>query len=159
MKPKFVCPLIAVSDMERSKKFYIKLLGQEIENDFGENVGFKGGLSLHEVNHFHGLIEKEYQEEGSLGKDNMELYFEEDQVEEMSDKLKAAEVEFLHELKTQPWQQRCMRFYDPDKYIIEVGESMEAVVRRLSGEGLSPEKINEACMMPLEFIEAVLGEK
>ena len=43
---KFVSPLIVVSDMERSKLFYSKVLGLDVELDFGENVTLTGGIVL-----------------------------------------------------------------------------------------------------------------
>ena len=35
---KFAVPLIAVSDMERSKRFYHDVFGLEVTGDFGANV-------------------------------------------------------------------------------------------------------------------------
>ena len=35
---KFVCPLIAVDNMEVSRSFYEKVLNQKVQFDFGENV-------------------------------------------------------------------------------------------------------------------------
>ena len=43
---KFVSPLIVVSDMEISKLFYSKVLGLDVELDFGENVTLTGGIVL-----------------------------------------------------------------------------------------------------------------
>jgi len=52
----FKLPLIVVRDIERSKMFYTRVLGQEIEFDFGENVQFKGGFSIHLADHFEKVI-------------------------------------------------------------------------------------------------------
>ena len=41
---KFVSPLIVVSDMEISKLFYSKVLGLDVELDFGENVTLTGEI-------------------------------------------------------------------------------------------------------------------
>jgi hypothetical protein len=50
-----------------------------------------------------------------------------------------------------------IRFYDPDGHIIEVGESMEAVVRRFSAKGMQPEEIAARVGLPIEFINYALG--
>ena len=38
--------LISVSDMERSKNFYEKVMEQTVEMDLGVHVSFQNGLSL-----------------------------------------------------------------------------------------------------------------
>ncbi len=52
-----------------------------------------------------------------------------------------------------------MRFYDPDAYIIEVGEPLDFVVRRFADKGLNIEEISERTSMPVEFVKMVLGQK
>ena len=36
-------------------------------------------------------------------------------------------IEYVHPVKEHGWGQRVVRFYDPDKHIIEVGENMKVV--------------------------------
>ena len=55
-------------------------------------------------------------------------------------------------MREQPWRQRVVRFYDPDRHIIEIGESMEHLSYRLHNEGLSPDDISKITMLPLEFV-------
>ena len=50
---KFHSSVIFVNDIEKSKDFYVRLLNQEIEHDFGKNVILKNGLSLWEINPEH----------------------------------------------------------------------------------------------------------
>lgn len=52
----------------------------------------------------------------------------------------------------QPWRQRLVRLYDPDRHIIEIGESMEHLSYRLHKEGLSPDDISKITMLPFEFV-------
>jgi len=67
--------------------------------------------------------------------------------------LKANNVKFVHEVREQPWRQKVVRFYDPDKNIIEVGESMEHLTFRLFKEGKSIEEITSITKMPIDFIK------
>ena len=39
---------------------------------------------------------------------------------------------------------RVVRFYDPDKHIIEVGENMKAVCKRFLDSEMTPEQVAEA---------------
>ena len=48
MYVKYQMPLIAVSDVGRSKRFYCGLFDQRVVLDFGENVTFSGGFAIQE---------------------------------------------------------------------------------------------------------------
>ena len=45
-----------------------------------------------------------------------------------------------------------VRFYDPDKHIIEVGENMQAVTRRFLANGMTPEQVAQRMDVPLSYI-------
>ena len=65
-------------------------------------------------------------------------------------------LEFIHGSKEYPWGQRVMRFYDYDKYIVEVAESMESAARRFLAQGFSVEETAERAMFPVEFVKRLL---
>lgn len=153
---KFICPLIAVADLERSKRFYRDLLDQKIKYDFGENVTFEGDFAIHLDTHFQSLIDQKPLKQGGH---NFELYFEYDDVESAVKKLQDAGVEFVHEMREQPWRQRVVRLYDPDRHIIEIGESLEHLCLRLSKEGTSPGDISRITMLPPEFVTRAIKNK
>lgn len=87
---------------------------------------------------------------------NFELYFEEEQFDEFVEQLKSFEVNYVHDVVEYPWGQRVIRFYDPDKHIIEVGESMETVAKRFISQGLSVEETAERTQHPIEFVKSCL---
>lgn len=151
---KFICPLIAVNDITVSKNFYESILKQKVISDFGENVTFDGGFSIQ--SNYKNLIEKN--ENDILKKsNNFELYFEEDNLDDFVCNIKNNVIEYVHELKEQPWGQRVVRFYDPDKHIIEVGESMIAVIKRFLNQGMSIEETSKRTMYPIEFVRKCLN--
>ncbi|EKF86056.1 hypothetical protein A994_06201 [Methanobacterium formicicum DSM 3637] len=84
------------------------------------------------------------------------LYFESEEMDSVQEKLESLNCRFVHKTRVQPWGQRVLRFYDPDGYIIEVGEPLEFVVRRFAGQGFSTEEIAERCSVPLEFVKRTL---
>jgi hypothetical protein len=101
------------------------------------------------VSHFSKLID----DKTILKESNsFELYFEYDDIENFSKKLKSRNVEFVHDVREQPWRQKVVRFYDPDKNIIEVGESLEFLSFRLSMEGKTIEEISKITSLPASFI-------
>ena len=159
MKINYICPLIAVADIKKSRRFYEEVLGQEVEMDHGANVAFKGGFAIHDAAHYQGLLGETDPIDIRVKKNFLELYFESEDLERIQEKLNSINVKFLHRIQGQPWGQRVMRFYDPDGYIIEVGEPLEFVVKRFALQGFSREEISQKSSMPLEFVEMVLDQK
>jgi catechol 2,3-dioxygenase-like lactoylglutathione lyase family enzyme len=146
---KYICSLITVSDINRSRDFYVNLLNQKVKYDFGENVTFHGDFAIHLESHYKVLIDnKDIQHGGN----NFELYFENDNVEQIVKLLKDNHVSLVHDIREQPWRQKVVRFYDPDNNIIEIGESLEYLAFRLESEGLSIEQISKTTNMPIAFI-------
>jgi catechol 2,3-dioxygenase-like lactoylglutathione lyase family enzyme len=45
---KFQCVLLAVKDVEASKRFYGELFDQKVVLDLGKNVTFDGGFAIQE---------------------------------------------------------------------------------------------------------------
>lgn len=118
---RFVCSLITVADITRSRNFYERVLGQKVEADFGENVSF-GSFSIHLRAHFQKLVDNKAITNGA---NNFELYFESDDLVQTVKKLKECNVQFIHEIREMTWKQRVIRFYDPDNNIVEIGEPMK----------------------------------
>lgn len=153
---KFICPLIVVEEIAPSRKFYEGLLGQKVKFDFGQNVTFEGDFAIHLKSHFQQLLGAETQYPVLKKPHNGELYFETDEIELIDQQLHSAGVEFIHEVREQPWGQRVLRVYDPDGHIVEIGETMEAVVLRFHQQGMTLEQISEKSSMPIEFVESVI---
>jgi len=150
-KVKFISPLLVVEDMQRARRFYETVLGLNVIVDFGENITFEGNFALHQQAHFQSLIDGR---EIKSGGNDFELYFEYDDLDDVNARLNNNQVELVHPMREQPWRQRVVRFYDPDRHIIEIGESMEFLCYRLHREGLSSEVISQTTMMPEPFVKA-----
>jgi catechol 2,3-dioxygenase-like lactoylglutathione lyase family enzyme len=156
---KYICALFAVEDLAVSRRFYEECLGQKVTEDHGEGLVFEGGLSIHRRESLHALFGREGQS-APVGKTYAgELYFETDDLPTFEQRVRAFGVEFIHPIQEQPWAQRVMRFYDPDGHVIEIGETLEAVARRLYAQGLMPEEIHAKIGMPLDFIEKAIQLK
>jgi len=152
---KFVCVLLTVKDISQSRRLYERILKQKVVTDFGENVSFEGGFSLHKMDHFRSLIDNREIVEGS---NSCELYFEDDNIESIEKEIANEGVEFIHRIKEQPWRQQVLRFYDYDKNIIEIGERLEHEAYRLKKEGLSIEEIEKLTYLTKEKIENAIRE-
>lgn len=147
---KYCGTLIAVADMTKAKDFYEKVMEQKVIMDLGIHVSFENGLSL-QSNYEELVGEKLVIHEKP---NNFQLYFEVENLEYWETKLKSIkEIEFIHERKEYPWGQNVIRFYDYDKYIVEVSESMISVAKRFLAQGLSFEEVAEKTMFPVEVIK------
>ena len=145
--------LLVVEDVERSRKFYHDLFGLDVILDLDGNMLLTEGLVLQDARVWERLMEKPVTRGGS----DAELYFEETEMDDFLKKLDAypGEIRFLHPPKEHEWGQRVVRLYDPDGHLIEVGEPMEAVARRLYKNGLSLEETAAKTQYPLEYIKEI----
>lgn len=143
--------LIVVNDIEKSKAFYKHLFGLDVIADFDGNVVLTEGLALQEKKIWKRFI----QQETVCGGNDAELYFEENDIDSFLEKLETSkyEIEYLNKCIERDWGQRVIRLYDPDKHIIEIGESMEYVARRFLKTGMSAQQVSEKTQLPLSQIK------
>jgi catechol 2,3-dioxygenase-like lactoylglutathione lyase family enzyme len=153
---KFILPLIVVEDISASRRFYEDCLEQKVLHDFGEDVQFEGGFTIHQRAHFQTLLGDESRYPITLKSNSGELYFEAENLYAAQERLKLVGVNFIHEVEEQPWGQLVMRLYDPDGHMIEIGERMESTVLRLYEQGRSLEAIMKKTGMAKEFVEGTL---
>lgn len=151
MNIRFELPLLAVRDIEVSKRFYQALFDQQVTLDLGRNVTLSGGFALQQdFDWLVGIPKSTILHQSN----NMELYFEVDDFDAFMDRLaRYPDVDLVHSPKKYEWQQRVVRLYDPDWHMIEVGESMAVIARRYLNEGLSVEQTAEIIQHPVEFVE------
>lgn len=145
--------LLAVKDVEVSKKFYTELFEQKVTLDLGWNVTFSGGFAIQQ--NFAWLTD--LPEDTIIAKsNNMELYFEVDDFDQFINKLKNnSGIKYVHPPKKHEWQQRVVRIYDPDYHIIEIGESMAVIAKRYLNDGYSVEETAEIITHPVEFVKMI----
>lgn len=154
---KFSGTLIAVRDLEISKQFYCGLLDMSVTADFGANVTLSDCIALQTLDSWQGFLHKK-PEEIALGHNAAELYFEETDMDGFLQELAAwPGIEYIHPPKEHSWGQRVVRFYDPDRHIVEVGEDMGMVVRRFLDSGMTPEQVAKRMDVPLSYIQSCLS--
>lgn len=149
---KFTGMLIVVEDIARARAFYEKVLDQRVNMDFGANVEFEGHFSIHLKSLHQETLGTPARYPIATRANNTELYFEAEEMEAVQERLKQHGVEFVHELREQPWGSLSMRFYDPDGHMVEVGEPMDTTARRLHAGGMAVEEIIRKTGMPGEYI-------
>lgn len=151
---KYLGTLIAVSDMEKSRRFYHDLFGLNAVADFGANVTLEGGIFLQTLDTWKDFI---HGRPVALGGHAGELYFEERDMDGFLARLESLDISYVHPPLEHAWGQRVVRFYDPDRHVIEVGEDMAAVVRRFLDSGMTQEETARQMDVPLDYIRTCLG--
>ena len=146
-------PMLVVTDIDKSVEFYKKVFGLHVIMDFGANKTLTGGLALQARETYKEFIGTS---DISFGGNNFEVYFEEDDFDKFADRLKEYDIEYVHPIIEHSWGQRVVRFYDPDKHIIEVGENMMIVCKRFLNSGMTPEQVAERMDVPMKFINACM---
>lgn len=152
---KYMGTMLAVTDMEKSKSFYRDVLRLKVTSDTGINVTLNGAVALQTLDTWTKFTRSNY-----VMFDNhaVELYFETAEFDSIVRGLDSYGAEYLHEPMVRVWGQRFVRFYDPDKHIIEVAEAIEIVVRRFAAEGMTEEQIAERMKLDIDFIRRCLNE-
>ena len=150
---RFKNPMLVVADIDKSVAFYKKVLGLHVIMDFGANKTLTGGLCLQTLETWKAFIGTN---EISFGSNNAEIYFEEDDFDAFAEKLEKFDIEYVHPVKEHSWGQRVVRFYDPDKHIVEVGENMKAVCKRFLESGMTPKQVAQRMDVPMKFVNACM---
>ena len=111
--------LIAVKEVEKSKKFYHDRFGLNTILNSDGKVILTEGLVLQDEKIWRECLNKEV-----ISKNHAcELYFEEPDIEAFVEKLEELypDVTYANRLMTHSWGQQIVRFYDLDGNLIEVG--------------------------------------
>ena len=149
----FHSTVLFVRDIEVSKKFYTRILGFSVEHDFGKNVIMNNRLTLWEISPEH-IINKQLHTTNESNR--FELYFETENIENVSDTLNRAGIKFLHALHEEPWGQRTIRFFDPDYHLIEIGEPLDVFINNMHKKGLTPAQISLKSGIPLQKVVGLI---
>lgn len=152
---KFRGPMLVVKDIEIAKRFYTEVIGVRVIADLGENATLTGGLALQTESSwstFTNCTSDFFRYHGN----DAEMYFEEEDFDGFLKRISTLDVERVGEDLEMPWGQKVVRLYDPDKHIIEIGEDMKVMMKRLHGTGLTVEQLAEKTFMSAKMVERML---
>jgi catechol 2,3-dioxygenase-like lactoylglutathione lyase family enzyme len=140
MEAKYHSVALFVHGIECSKNFYNRIMQIGIEMDMGINVVLKNGITLWQVDPNH-IIPQSVGYAKIVNKGfGFELYFETEDLDAAVETIRSAGQPFVHKIHEEPWGQRTVRIYDPDKNIVEIGESMKCFLSRMMDGGMSLEQ-------------------
>ena len=149
--------VIFVKDMAQTRRFYEDLLGQKPKWVGDGYVPYESNLNLWDEQYLEQTIFTEGKDpDGDRpGKRRFELYFEEDQVVDLWEKMRAAGVVCVHPVKEMAWGQMVLRVYDPEGNIVEIGEPLDTFIGRFLKSGLSIEETAQRTFTTLEIVREI----
>lgn len=146
-------PMLITADIEKAVAFYKEVLGLRVIMDFGANKTLTGGLVLQTLETYREFIGRD---DIVFGGNDAEIYFEEDDFDAFAEKLGKLPIDYVHSVIEHRWGQRVVRFYDPDRHIIEVGENMKTVCRHFLDSGMTPAEAAARMDVPMKFVTACM---
>ncbi len=152
---KIASTMLVVADLDKSVGFYETVLGLTVVADFGANKTLSGGLALQTLQSYREFIETD---NISFGGNNFEIYFEVDDFDAFAKRIEKLDLDYVHPVKEHSWGQRVVRFYDPDKNIIEIGENMRFVCKRFLDAGMTKEQVAKRMDVPVDYVENTVNE-
>lgn len=144
--------MLITKDIKAATEFYTDIIGASVELDIGNHVVFREGFSL--------LLESDWRGFTGLGAGDVfyrhhtgQLSFEVDDIQEFLERIESLPpLALLHPAKEHHWGKWSVRLYDPDRHVVEVGESMKVVVKRFLSQGLAPEEAAARSEFPLAYV-------
>lgn len=152
MNAKYSSVVLFVEDIERAKTFYVGFMNLKIEMDMGTNVILQNGITLWQVDPEHIIPQTIGIETTRAISNRFELYFETENLLELMQGIELNKIPLVHGLHEEPWGQKTVRIYDPDRNIVEIGETMKSFLSRMKTSGMSIEQISKKTGMTAEDI-------
>lgn len=161
MELKDCTPVLFVKNAKSARDFYQNVLGLKVTMDFGGlNFVFGNGFAVWQMADDDTIPH-------ILGADNItnsnltsrfELNFETEDLDGLYRKLKENGTRFLHEINTEIYGQRNIRFYDPDGHLIEIGESTPVFLSRIyEEENHDLEATSKCTYIPVKDLKKILN--
>ncbi len=111
-----------VKNIKESKHFYQNVMGLKITREYDSVIMFENNFVIHRADVFYEYINKPYHGE-KMGCDNVDFYFTTSDIDDFQRKLEEENVTFIHKIKQCDWGEKVIRIYDPDGYIVEIGDA------------------------------------
>lgn len=159
MDLKFHSSVIFCNNLKEQRDFYEKFLNQKLEQDLGGCLVFNNGFTLWQLDQSYPISRELGYTYEPIGNRNLELCFETETFEDAVEHVLMSDLRILHNVAEEEWGQYTIRFYDPEGNLVEIGETLGCMVRRMSEDGKTGEEIAALTGLPLNFIEHTLSKK
>lgn len=143
MEIRFHSSVVFCSDIQKQREFYEKFLSMKVMQDMGACILFEGNFSLWQINNEYPISKELGYSYEPIGNRNLELCFETEAFEDSVEKVLMSDLRILHNVEEEEWGQYTIRFYDPEGNLLEIGESLKCMSKRMHASGMSVEEITK----------------
>ena len=150
--------VIFCSDLQKQREFYEKFLGQKVVQDLGACLVFEKGLSLWQLDKDFPISKELGYTYEPIGNRNLEICFESESFGDAVEKVLMSDLRILHNVEEEEWGQYTIRFYDPEGNLVEIGESMRCMAKRMKDGGMSVRQIEKKSGLDKNYLEGLLAE-
>ena len=151
----FHSTVLITKNFDAMKRFYTDVMQQNVAFDFGNCISFRCGLTIWQLKDSYPMT----QALGAVPEPNVgavEVCFETEDFDADAAAVKAAGVSLLHDITEENWGQLTLRFYDPDKNIVELGESIPCFCCRLHRGGMDTAAVAEKTGVSIQTVAEYL---
>lgn len=156
MDVNFHSSVVFCNDLPKQREFYEKFLGQQVKQDLGGCVVFQNGFTLWQLEEKYPISRELGYTYEPIGNRNLELCFETAAIEDAVEKVLLSDLRILHNLEEEEWGQYTIRFYDPEGNLVEIGESLRTMVKRMQQSGMGIDEIAEKSGLQKRMVENLL---
>ncbi|MDF1571254.1 MAG: VOC family protein [Bacteroidales bacterium] len=156
MDVNFHSSVVFCNDLPKQREFYEKFLGQKVKQDLGGCIVFQNGFTLWQLEEKYPISRELGYTYEPIGNRNLELCFETEAIEDSVEKVLLSDLRILHNLEEEEWGQYTIRFYDPEGNLVEIGESLRTMVKRMQQSGLGIDEIAKKSGLHKRMVENLL---
>jgi len=156
MDVNFHSSVVFCNDLQMQREFYEKFLGQKVKQDLGGCVVFQNGFTLWQLEEKYPISRELGYTYEPIGNRNLELCFETEAIEDAVEKVLLSDLRILHNLEEEEWGQYTIRFYDPEGNLVEIGESLRTMVKRMQQSGMGVDAIRKKSGLQKRMVENLL---
>ncbi|MCF8225933.1 MAG: VOC family protein [Bacteroidales bacterium] len=157
MSLQFHSSVLFCSNLKKQREFYEKFLEQKVKQDYGRCVVFASGFTLWSPAEEYPVSKELGYTYEPLGNRNLELCFETDSFEDAVEKVLMSDLRILHNVTEEPWGQYTIRFYDPEGNLVEIGETLKSMAKRMRLDGMSEDEIAGKSGLDKSFVIKLLA--
>lgn len=152
----FHSSVVFCNDLIKQREFYEKFRGQIVKQDLGGCVVFQNGFTLWQLDEKYPISRELGYIYEAIGNRNLELCFETEAIEDVVEKVLLSDLRILHNLEEEAWGQYTIRFYDQEGNLLEIGESLRAMVKRMQQSGMDTKAIAQKTGLKKSMVENLL---
>ncbi len=116
--------ILLTRNINKLVKFYAEILGLKLINEYETVAFFKDGLVIHDSDTYLKYINRTA-DTVNMDKE-LVFYLVTSDIDKILTVLNEKKIPLIHSIQIQSWGEKCIRLYDPDGNIVEIGDGNQS---------------------------------